>query len=129
MKYFRVATMNTPEVELDLENGYLRLFGKSQSTNSTSFYYSIINTIKHEAVGLPQIKADICLDHFNTSSLESLFKLFGELKKLKVNGTSVHVNWFYFEYDLEMHEMGMNFSDLWDLDFQLIDQPRKICCA
>jgi hypothetical protein len=122
MRYFRVATFNTPEVTFDLENGFISFIGKSTSVNSLEFYKNLIDEIKYCTNDVSDIDININLNRFNTCSAKCIFDILRALKQKENAGNKISVNWFYERQDSDMLEMGKDFSELLELKFQYLEQ-------
>lgn len=122
MKHFRIATVNTPEVIFDLENGLISLIGQSTTLNSLDFYKNLILDLKHCTNDIGNVCMDINLSIFNTSSAKCIFDILRELKRKQVSGNEITINWFYDSHDSVMLEMGKDFSALSELEFNFIEQ-------
>lgn len=120
MKYFRVATINTPEVNFDLENGFISISGKSTTVNSVEFFKNFVKALREGRDKKIDIHLDLALEFFNTSSAKCIYDILRELKIREKKGNKIIINWFYDLFDNDMLEMGMDFSELIDIDFQFL---------
>lgn len=120
MKYFRVATINTPEVNFDPENGFISICGKSTTVNSAEFYKNFLEELKSGREFTGDIHLDLGLEFFNTSSAKCIYDILRELKVRENRGNKISINWFYDLYDKDMLEMGQDFSELVEIDFQFL---------
>ncbi|WP_258102548.1 DUF1987 domain-containing protein [Marinoscillum sp. MHG1-6] len=115
-------TQTTPFVKIDSDEGLISFKGKSSPENSLGFYHPIIDKIKVLFADTDKpINANFSFRYFNTSSSKCLFDLFKALRQMMIeNGKEIIINWFYEEDDDDMMETGEDFSDLLDIDFNLI---------
>ncbi|MCP4628579.1 MAG: DUF1987 domain-containing protein, partial [bacterium] len=60
------------------------------------------------------------ISYFNSSSSKCLLDLLDMLEEYHDEGGSVIINWFYEKDDPDMMEMGEDFCEDFDLDFELI---------
>lgn len=122
MIYNREATRTTPGIELNLEEGLIKLFGRSSPENSVHFYTPVLDALRSDRVHLSQLNVDIRLEYFNTSSSKCLFDIFRQLKRIENNGTDLNINWYYEPMDEDMMEAGEDYSDILDLKFNFVEQ-------
>ena len=120
-KIYIQATDYTPFVYFDPSQGVIELKGNSNPANSNSFYQNFILKLDeyaiHESKGLT---ANLSLLYFNTSSTKCIFDLLKKLNKMQASGKHVTINWYYMEEDEEMREVGKDFSDILQLNFNFI---------
>jgi hypothetical protein len=117
------ATEFTPHVNFDPVNGIFELKGNSIPDNSVTFYHKMIDTLeKYVVKGNQGITAHMAFRYFNTSSSKCLYDMFKHLNSLKKNGKPVTINWYYNPNDEDMYEVGRDFSELMDLNFNFIEQ-------
>ena len=117
------STKNTPEVVLDTTKGYFSLRGISNPENSIQFYDPILSTLENSN-NLTYLRAEIELVHFNTSSSKCLFDIFKRLKTKEQSGSTIEINWHYDVEDEDMMEIGEDYCDLLDLEFNFIEENR-----
>lgn len=113
-------TKRTPGVVYHPSKGVLKLKGNSSPENSVYFYDPLLKELsrKHYPESL---KVEVSLYYFNTSSSKCLYDILKRLKLKTMNGTQVTVNWYYDVEDTDMLEIGEDYSDLLDLDFNFIE--------
>ena len=121
MIYHKEATRTTPGIDLNLEQGSIKLMGRSSPENSVVFYTPVINALKSNQE-LSHLDVDIRLEYFNTSSSKCLYDIFKQLKRMETTGTELNINWYYEPMDEDMFEAGEDYSDLLDLEFNFVEQ-------
>lgn len=104
--------------------GEIELRGRSSPENSQKFYAPLIRALQSDRMNASQVKVDVCLEYFNTSSSKCLYDVFRQLKRMKKCGTDINVNWYYEPYDEDMLEAGEDYDDIVQLDFRFIEQTR-----
>ncbi len=108
----------TPGVEFDPMSGDFFISGISVPENSREFYDPIILWLK-EYVKSPaeSTKIEFKLSYVNTSSLQFIYDLLMQLDGVNSKKTSISIDWYYLEEDLDMQEMGEDFRDAINVDF------------
>ena len=122
MIYQKEATRNTPGIDLNLEEGKIKLYGRSSPENSLHFYGPLLNALRADKISTSFLNVDVRLEYFNTSSSKCLFDIFKLLKRIETSGTELNINWYYEPLDDDMFEAGEDYSDILDLEFNFIEQ-------
>ncbi|ACV69642.1 DUF1987 domain-containing protein [Desulfohalobium retbaense] len=120
--FVREKTKSTPWIELDPEQGYLRIQGESYPENAAKFYSPMLEWLQSylDQVGSGPIQADIELIYFNSSSSKVFMNFFDMLEEAAERGAPVTVFWKYHEDNDTALECGEEFQeDLEHVDFQL----------
>ncbi len=116
------ATLKTPRVLINFEDGKILLAGISIPEDPYAFY-SPVNQKILEYLNQPKkdTTLEFKLEYFNTSSTLVIRNLIRDLSQNNAS-TKLHVNWYYEEYDEDMREAGEEFKMLFEgTDFQLIE--------
>ena len=115
----RERTLKTPEVDFNAETGDLLLEGISIPENTVEFYHTLLYWINEYAVSPKETTTlTLKLEYFNTSTsvvMLNMFKLLSEIE-----GTHVVINWYYEIDDIEMEEVGKDYRNMVEVDFNLI---------
>lgn len=115
---------DSPEVTLDKENKIFKFSGKSLPEDVGDFYAPILEWLEEYAKDPLEITTiDIKLLYFNTATSKLILDIFMLLEEMKEAGNKVIINWHYPEYDEEMKEAGIEYSEMVELDFKLIEYP------
>lgn len=122
MIYHKDATRTTPAIDLDMEQGFVKLVGRSSPENSVLFYSPVLDALRGNLVNLTKLDVDIRLEYFNTSSSKCLYDVFKQLKRVESDGLELNINWYYEPMDDDMFEAGEDYSELLDLEFNFIEQ-------
>ncbi len=115
------ATRLTPSVLLDLTRGIFEIAGSSAPESAIEFYsplYTALDALLTKP-GL-QIKASFRMEYFNTSSSKCIYMLLKRLSDLAQAGHSIELYWYYNAGDDDMFEIGQDYSDLLDIQINLI---------
>jgi len=111
------GTEDTPKVVLDKKNKIFEISGRSLPEDSAEFYKPILKWLEEYGEDpLPETIFDVKLEYFNTASSKLILDLLTELEDIK----NAKVKWYFFEDDEDMEEAGEEFSELVELDFELV---------
>jgi len=112
----------TPLIYYNEELNQLEFRGKSSPENAPGFYQQIHEWFDHESFkSMKSLTVEMSMAYFNTSSCKCLFMIFKKLNQFKMDGMNMAVNWYYEEYDDDMMEAGEDFSEIFDMEFNLIE--------
>ena len=115
------GTEDCPLVILDKDKNIFKLSGKSLPENVSAFYDPILDWLTEYAKDpLKKTSFDIILDYFNTASSKLILDIFMLLENIQENGMEVEINWHYADYDEDMKEAGIEYSEMVELKFNLI---------
>ena len=115
------GTEDCPLVILDKDKNIFKLSGKSLPENVSAFYDPILDWLTEYAKEpLKKTSFDIILDYFNTASSKLILDIFMLLENIQENGMEVEINWHYADYDEDMKEAGIEYSEMVELKFNLI---------
>ena len=122
--FYLESTFDSPEIEFNPEKGYLRIEGKSIPEDSAKLYQDITDAVADYAQS-PNSKTtvDIKLEYFNTSSTRNILEILKILKAIKNSGNDVDINWYFDQFDEEIEESGVDFSNLIGMPFNLKEVP------
>ncbi len=112
-------TRTTPQV--DFNNGYIHIEGKSIPVVDPGFYQSLVNMMNSYAVN-PAFTTiiELSFDCINAYSKKSMMQVFRILEQIHSNGNRVVVNWCYREEDEAMLELGTIYKSIVKLPFNFI---------
>ena len=114
-------TEDTPEVKFNKNNGLLQISGVSIPENAVTFYEPLKEWLHiYSKTPHPTTVLNVKLSVINTSSSKLLMDVFAILEELKQSNNDVHVNWFFQENDEDIHEMGIEYSENFELPFELL---------
>ncbi len=119
MKNLKIPnTPKTPGINFNSSSGNFSISGISVPENSKGFYEPIITWLK-EYVKFPResTKIEFKLSYVNTSSLQFIYDLLMLLDGLNCDSSKVSVDWFHLEEDIDMQEMGEDFREAINVEF------------
>ncbi|MBN2890711.1 MAG: DUF1987 domain-containing protein [Bacteroidales bacterium] len=117
----------TPKIILDEKNGQFTFCGNSYPENANEFYKPIINWITKYSESprlftLFEFKFNI----LSTSSQKELIKILKSIEKT-AESSAVVVRWYYNKKDEDSLTFGMEFSQLFNIDFKLVEFDNAPC--
>jgi hypothetical protein len=107
------ASKSTPFVHLDCQTGVFEIKGESYPENAAKFFGPIFSWLKQYLSGpeTSEVRVDIELSYFNSSSSKALMNLFEMLEEKASAGTRVTVNWLYNSENETALEAGEEFQE------------------
>jgi hypothetical protein len=115
------ASEDTPNILLDPGRSEYTISGRSLPEDVLTFYGPVMQWLERfVASGLPKLDLRIDLDYFNTASSKVLLDIFMKLEEAMENGTSTSVTWVYPSTDADMHEAGVEYSELVSVPFSIV---------
>jgi len=114
-------TDDSPEVILDREKQHFEISGKSLPEDVSAFFEPVLSWLRNYSRDpLPETQVNIRMTYFNTASSKLILDIFMILEELKETGHKVQINWYYPGYDEEMKEAGIEYSEMLDLNFNIV---------
>ncbi len=108
----------TPGIDFDSVTGDFFISGISVPENSREFYDPIINWIKdYTKSPAKSTNVEFKLSYVNTSSLQFIYDMLMLLDGVDGESSSVSVDWYFLEEDIDMQEMGEDFRDAISVEF------------
>ncbi|MEW5729444.1 MAG: DUF1987 domain-containing protein [Pseudomonadota bacterium] len=119
------ATERSPEVDFDFTAGRLSLKGESYPEDASAVFGPLFSALdRFLAEPGPDVRFDLELIYFNSSSAKALMNMFQMLERAAEAGRRVTVNWIFAAEDETMKEFGEDFSeDLDHVSFNLVATP------
>jgi hypothetical protein len=115
------ASEDTPNILLDPGRSEYTISGRSLPEDVLTFYGPVMQWLERfVSSGLPKLDLRIDLDYFNTASSKVLLDIFMKLEEAMENGTSASVTWVYPSADPDMHEAGVEYSELVSVPFSIV---------
>lgn len=116
------ATLKTPKVSVNFDEGKILLAGISIPEDPYAFYSPVISEIESYLKNPKERTVlEFKLEYFNTSSTLVIRNLIRDISQ-SISNTNLTVKWFYEEYDDDMKEAGDEFRMLFDgIDFEIIE--------
>lgn len=116
----------TPLVVIDPEKEILLIKGKSSPEHAVKFFDIVFLGLKnYPFTGVKRIKVHIQLSYFNTSSSKCLIDLTKVLNQLSAAGIKVILFWYYDHDDDDMRETALDYQEISNISFKLIEYPQS----
>ena len=123
MKDLKVnSTPKTPEIDFNLATGVFLVSGVSVPENSMEFYGVVIDWLKEFVKNPPKTtKIVFKLTYVNTSSLQFIYDMLILMDTINTDENNISIDWYYYDEDIDMKEMGEDFKDALGIDFHFFD--------
>ena len=116
----RVASISSPAVYFDPDNGQLTMSGESYPENTFEFYAPIVNWLKTFIAETElAITLNLELAYLNTGSVKCLMDIFDLLEDAFQEGREISVIWRYHKKNSRALETAEEFSEDLTLPFQI----------
>ena len=124
--FYIKSTGKCPNVCLDKSSGLFEISGQSIPQNGQEFYKQTIQWLT-EYVEDPLKTTTFTFNYtyFNTATSVFILKIILLMHKIDLGGKEVNIKWYYPADNLISKEMGSDFKDSFDLDFDLIPVAGK----
>jgi hypothetical protein len=110
---------DSPKVMFSNENGKLEISGKSLPEDVTAFYDPILEWLTEYSTNpQPETELTFKFTYFNTASSKIILDILNILEKMQDDGHKVLVNWYYPEYDEDMRDAGVEYSEMVSVSFK-----------
>ncbi|REE05954.1 SiaC family regulatory phosphoprotein [Marinoscillum furvescens] len=107
----------TPYVHYDRHAQCLTIAETTAGVNMEELCTAVVDQFKSDASELNKLKVEVQFNRLNTISSSLLFEVFKVLGKAAAMGKEVYVAWITTYDNIEMIETGMDFQDIYGLDF------------
>lgn len=121
------ATEDSPEINFDLRFNKFIISGKSRPENTGKFYAPVLEWFdKYEKQLAAAGKSEpmdfvFKLEYFNSISAKYIADIIMLLKELSMKGNNnIHIKWYYPTSDDDMLEVGKEFADMVEMNFDYI---------
>ncbi|PJB14604.1 MAG: nuclear pore complex subunit [Flavobacteriales bacterium CG_4_9_14_3_um_filter_32_8] len=112
------GTYETPTIAFDALEGSLLIEGKSLPENSIEFYEPLLNALEnYNNTPADYTNVDFKLEYFNTGSSKCILNILRTLQHIHTTKGNVIINWYHDEDDLEMLEIGQDYSLIINVPF------------
>jgi len=119
------ATEDTPEIYFDSEKEIFEISNVSLPENAIEFYAPIIDWLKrYKQAPNPKTIFNFNIEYLNTASSKQVFELIFLIDKINEN-SDVTIRWHYDEIDEDMHSLGVRFTHLVKVDFELVEYKKE----
>jgi len=116
------GTNDTPKVLLDADNEVFEISGRSLPEDVVSFYKPVLDWLdeyKDNAKGYTEFVFRFI--YFNTATSKLILDILFKLEEIHESGNDVKVIWFYEEDDEDMLDLGEEFAENVDIEFEIIE--------
>ena len=120
------ATEDTPEIIFDPENEKFSISNVSLPENAIEFYAPILSWLKkYRDNPLPETIFDFDIEYLNTASSKQIFELVFLIDKIN-DVSDVTINWHYDAVDEDMQALGIRFTHLVKVQFELVPYEKEV---
>jgi hypothetical protein len=115
------ATNDTPKVLFDPQNEIFEISGRSLPEDVVLFYQPVLDWLE-EYIEDPIEYTEFVFKYvyFNTATSKLIQDILFKLEQLHENDHKVKVIWYYEEDDEDMLDLGEEFEEIVDLDFEIV---------
>jgi len=115
-------TRDTPRIQFDPEKGIFEISKLSLPEDAIEFYRPVIEWLKKYMENPnPETVFDFKIEYFNTASSKQLIQILLLLEQLNKK-SKVKVRWHYKDIDEDMKELGEEYANLINVDFELVEE-------
>ncbi len=93
--------------------------GRSTGLEVFTAYHNLINEVECHFQEKNQLNCYFNFSVINTTTTKALFKLFRKLVKAQAGGNKVEIFWVIDECDKELIDVGLDFKNLYNLNFHI----------
>ena len=120
------ATEDTPEIIFDPENEKFSISNVSLPENAIEFYAPILSWLKkYRDNPLTETIFDFDIEYLNTASSKQIFELVFLIDKIN-DVSDVTINWHYDAVDEDMQALGIRFTHLVKVQFELVPYEKEV---
>ena len=114
-------TKNTPKIIFDKKANIFEISGRSLPEEVTSFYSPVFEWLDKYVIN-PNDKTvfKFKFEYVNSSSRRVLHEILTILERIKTQGKNILIEWYYLDDDVEMKEVGNDYSEIIDLPFNFV---------
>ncbi len=115
------ATSDTPKVHLDAVNNIFEISKMSLPEDAIEFYEPVFRWLsKYKDNPNEQTNFVFKLEYFNTASAKQIIQILLLLQEINER-KKVLIKWYYKDIDEDMQALGEEYSQVINVDFQLIE--------
>lgn len=119
------ATEDTPEIIFNPENEIFKISNVSLPENAIEFYAPILDWLKkYKEKPNPVTIFDFNIEYLNTASSKQIFELIFLIDKIS-EFSDVTIRWHYDVIDEDMHSLGIRFTHLVKVKFELVEYTKN----
>ncbi len=125
-KFEREKSPSTPEVILDLEQGYCKIAGNSFPGDPDHFYKPLLHWLDSVSGYFnAKVKLEFELEYFDGPSMGYLLRILQIFENVHKEGKNVTCQWVYAKGDDEIYDLGEKLSQILSLDIHLIEKEKN----
>lgn len=118
------ATEDTPEIYFDPEKEIFEVSNVSLPENAIEFYAPILDWLKRYKLNPnPKTVFNFNIEYLNTASSKQIFELIFLIDKIN-EYSDVTVRWHYDVIDEDMHSLGIRFTHLVKVKFEMVEYEK-----
>lgn len=115
------ATAKTPYVNLNPKTGEMVLQGRSIPGDVDQFWSPILSWFyAYSYAPAKHTQVTVHLEYFNITTSKRLMYLLNKMHEMHQAGHSIKIDWLYYKNDEDMKEVGMDYSSLTKIPFNLV---------
>lgn len=119
------ATEDTPEIYFDPAIGVFKISHVSLPENAIEFYAPVLEWLKkYKDKPQPVTVFDFNIEYLNTASSKQIFELIFLIDKINEK-SDVTIRWHYDKIDEDMHALGIRFTHLVRVNFELVEYEKS----
>ncbi len=114
-------TSDTPKIYFDANKGYFEVANLSLPEDAIEFYKPVmawLNEYKQNSNTLTVF--NFKLEYFNTASSKQIIQILLLLEDIH-KSNKVLVKWHYKDIDEDMQDLGEEYADIIEVDFELVE--------
>ena len=118
------ATRNTPAIWFEPEAGRFEVEGISIPENASDFYLPVIEWMTRYLTELADGSVfNFQLSYINSTSLKAIYQMLKRIEEACKLGAHISVRWYAEDEDEFMQESAIMFSDMLDVEFEVVRAP------
>ncbi len=110
-----------PGIILDRDIKKMEISGRACPEDPVEFYQPVFDWL-NEYMKDPDEKTvfEFKMSYYNTSSSKIIMMIMQRLEELADEGNDVLIKWYFLEDDEDMEEAGEDYSEMVDIEFEMI---------
>ncbi len=119
---FIEATKDTPRIHFDPQKNIFEISKLSLPEDAIEFYKPVFKWLREYMQNPnPMTVFDFNIEYFNTASSKQIIQLLLLLEELNKK-SKVKVRWHYKDIDEDMKELGEEYANIINIDFELVEE-------
>lgn len=115
------ATEDSPHILLDAQQKIMKMVGPSYPENAIDVYQPVTEWVENIVPQLEgKLLCELSFTILSSASNKVIYELLTQLESLgQGNRLDIHVVWYYDKQDIDMMEIGEDFSDTLNIPIEL----------